>query len=203
MAGPIVNRVLHKLASCAPGGYTTRVWLQRRRGVKIGRGVWISQFVYIDELHPEGVSIGDNCTIGLRTSIFTHFYWGPRRPINGFKEVVLGKNVYVGPHCLILPGVTIGEGAVIKGGSVITRDVPPYTFWGPPPSGPLGRVTVPLTREHEYDGGKRDAVKLLSFFRWAVVANKEDHTEELEGLPAVFLGGWEARGRVIVAWCRG
>jgi acetyltransferase-like isoleucine patch superfamily enzyme len=147
----LINRILHKLAYVMPGGYTIRVWLHKGRGVKIGSGVWISQFVYIDELHPEGVSIGDNCTIGLRTSIFTHFYWGRRKSVNGYKEVVLEKNVYVGPHCLILPGVRIGEGAVIKGGSVISRDVPPFTFWGPPPSGPLGRVTVPLTPGHSYD----------------------------------------------------
>ena len=31
----------------------------------MGRNVWISQFVYIDELHPADVEIGDNCTIGL------------------------------------------------------------------------------------------------------------------------------------------
>lgn len=120
-------------------------------GAKIGKNVWISQFVYIDELHPEAVRIGDNCTIGLRTSIFTHFYWGPRKPNNGYAEVVIEKNVFVGPHCLILPNVRIGEGAVIKGGTVVTRDVPPFTFWGPPAAGPLGRVTVPLTPEHTYE----------------------------------------------------
>lgn len=135
----------------APGGYRVRPWLQRRRGVKIGKNVWISQYVYIDELHPEAVTIGDNCSIGLRTSIFTHFYWGARRSENGYSEVVIGKNVFIGPHCLILPGVRIGEGAVIRGGSVVTRNVPPYTLWGPPPSGPLARVTVPLTPEHSYD----------------------------------------------------
>ena len=139
------------LALWIPGGYTTRVWLHRRRGVKIGRGAWISRFVYIDELHPEGLTIGDNSAIGLRTSIFTHFYWGPRKLENGFKIVVIEKNVFVGPHCLILPGVRIGEGSVIKGGSVVTSNVPPFTFWGPPPSGPLARVTVPLTPEHSYE----------------------------------------------------
>ena len=151
MFSNIRKRFLHKLAMVAPGGYTMRVWLQRRRGVRIGKDAWISQFVYIDECHPEGVSIGDNSTIGLRTSIFTHFYWGPRKSENGYKDVVIGNNVYVGPHCLILPGVKIGEGSVIKGGSVVTSSVPPFMFWGPPASGPLGKVTVPLTQEHSYD----------------------------------------------------
>ncbi|RLB76932.1 MAG: acyltransferase, partial [Deltaproteobacteria bacterium] len=69
------NRVLHKLSVILPGGYTIRPGLHRLRGVRIGKNVWISQKVYIDELHPKAVSIGDNCTIGLRTSIFTHLYW--------------------------------------------------------------------------------------------------------------------------------
>jgi acetyltransferase-like isoleucine patch superfamily enzyme len=74
----LINRFFHKLAYVIPGGSSLRPWIHRMRGAKIGKNVWISQFVYIDELHPEAVTIHDNCTIGLRTSVFTHFYWGPR-----------------------------------------------------------------------------------------------------------------------------
>ena len=72
-----------------------RPFLHRFRGATIGRNVWISQYVYLDENHPEAVTIGDNTTIGLRTSIFTHFYWGPRRSENGYKEVVIENNVFI------------------------------------------------------------------------------------------------------------
>lgn len=147
----LMNRFLHRLAYVCPGGDTFRVWIHRKRGVRIGKNVWISQFVYIDELHPEGVTIGDNCTIGLRTSIFSHFYWGPRRAKNGYSEVIIGKDAFIGPHCLILPGVRVGEGAVVKGGTVLSRDVPAHTFWGPPQGNPLGKVTVPLTSKHTYE----------------------------------------------------
>jgi acetyltransferase-like isoleucine patch superfamily enzyme len=121
------------------------------RGAIIGNNVWISQYVYIDELHPEGVIIHDNCTIGIRSSIITHTYWGKRRNKGGFKEVVIERNTYIGPHCLILPGAVIGEGAVIKGGTTVTGHVPPFTFWGCPKPGPLARITVPMTPEHEYE----------------------------------------------------
>jgi acetyltransferase-like isoleucine patch superfamily enzyme len=121
------------------------------RGAKIGKNVWISQFVYIDELHPEAVTIHDNCSIGLRTSIFTHFYWGNRQANYNNGKVVIEKDVFIGPHCVILPNVRIGQGAVIKAGSVITKGVPPYTFCGTPPIEILGRVTVPLTKEHSYE----------------------------------------------------
>ncbi len=147
----LVQRLLHKLALIAPGGATVRPWLHRMRGATIGRNVWISQFTYIDELHPESVTIEENCTIGLRTSIFTHFYFGPKRAAHYSGEVFLEKNVFVGPHCVILPNVRIGEGAVIKAGTVVTTNVPPHTFWGPPAAGPLARATVPLTPEHTYE----------------------------------------------------
>jgi acetyltransferase-like isoleucine patch superfamily enzyme len=150
MFSNLLGRVIHKLAFVAPGGDTLRPWLHRLRGAKIGKKVWIAQLVYLDELHPADVTIGDNCTIGLRTSIFTHFYWGPRRPeSNG--RVVIEKDVFIGPHCVILPNVKIGEGAVIRAGTVVSRNVPPHAFWGSPPSELLGIATVALTAEHSYD----------------------------------------------------
>ena len=151
MASNILNRILNKIAYLSPGGYSLRPRLHRLRGVKLGQNVWISQFVYIDELHPDAVTIGDNVTIGLRTSIFTHFYWGPRKSANGYQEVVVEKNTFIGPHCVILPGVHVGEAAVVKGGSVLTRNVPAFTLWGPPDAGPIAQVTVPLTPEYSYD----------------------------------------------------
>jgi acetyltransferase-like isoleucine patch superfamily enzyme len=132
-----------------PGGANVRPRLHRWRGVQVGANVWIGLYVYIDDVHPEALSIGDNCTIGIRTAIITHFYWGPRQLVSNGK-VVIHRDVFVGPHCVILPNVTIGEGAVIQAGSVVTRSVPPRTFWGPPPAGPLGAITVPLTATTGY-----------------------------------------------------
>jgi len=147
----LFSRLLHKAAFILPGGYSFRPWIHRLRGAHIGKDVWISQYVYLDELHPEGVIINDNCTIGLRTSLITHLYWGKRKAAGGYKEIVIEKNAYIGAHCVILPGSRIGEGAVIKGGTTVTGHVPPFTFWGLPNPGPLARITVPLTREHAYE----------------------------------------------------
>jgi len=146
----LLGRLAGRIAFIAPGGGSVRPWLQRLRGVAIGRGVWIGQFVYVDELHPEDITIGDNCRISLRTSIISHFYAGPRRPLSNGK-VVIEKDVFIGPHCVILPNVTIGEGAVIKAGTVVSRNVPPQTFWGAPSAEALGVANVPLTADHTYE----------------------------------------------------
>ena len=146
----LINKFLQQIAFIAPFGNTFRPFLHRLRGVKIGKNVWISQYVYLDEIHPECISIGDNSTIGIRTTIISHTYFGPQRKKYPDK-VVIGNNVFVGPHCLILPNVHIGDGAVIKGGAVISRNIPPNTMWGYPAVEPLAVVNVPLTPETSYD----------------------------------------------------
>ncbi len=150
MLPSLVGRILHKIAFVAPGGATLRPLLHRWRGAHLGKNVWIAQQVYLDEVHPADVYIGDNCTIGYRTSIFAHFYWGPRRPESNGK-VVIEKDVFIGPHCVILPNVRIGEGSVIRAGTVVSRNVPPHAFWGPPPAQLLGTATIPLTPDHTYE----------------------------------------------------
>jgi acetyltransferase-like isoleucine patch superfamily enzyme len=147
----VLAAALGKLAMVCPGGTTIRPRLQRWRGVRVGTGVWLGLYVSIDELHPEALSIGDNCTIGMRSTILTHFYWGAAQASsNG--TVVIEDDVFVGPHCVILPNVRIGKGAVIQAGTVVTQNVPPRTLWGASAAGPLASVTVPLTSAHGYAG---------------------------------------------------
>jgi acetyltransferase-like isoleucine patch superfamily enzyme len=100
------NRLLNRLAYVIPGGDTVRPWIHRMRGVNMGSHIWISQLVYIDEIHPEMVTIGDNSSIGLRTSIIAHLYWGGKKKTE-HGQVVIENDVFVGPHCVILPNVRI------------------------------------------------------------------------------------------------
>lgn len=145
MRGRFLKRILGKIAMIAPGGFTLRPWLHRRRGVQIGKNVWISQLVYIDEVHPENVIIKDNVTIGLRCTIFTHFYLGDSYSEQDLGRVVIEKDAFIGPNCTILNGVTIGEKSVVVAGSVVTKNVPPGVLYGPPSAAPLAKITHPLT----------------------------------------------------------
>jgi len=146
-----LQRLVGRIAYFLPGGFSLRPSLHRWRGVRIGKNVWISQYVYIDEIHPKAVSIGDNCTIGLRASIIAHVYWGPIREKESANAVTIESDVFIGPHCVILPGVLIGRGAVIKAGTVVSRDVPPAVLYGGDNPRPLARVTIPMTAPHSYE----------------------------------------------------
>jgi acetyltransferase-like isoleucine patch superfamily enzyme len=146
----LIGRFLHAIAFIFPFGKNLRPFLHRMRGVKVGKNVWISKLVYIDENHPEAISIGNNTTIGFRTTIFSHFYFGSRRKVIS-EKVTIGNNVFIGPHCLILPNVTIGDNVVIMGGSVISKNIPPNTMWGPAATEMISRITVPLTEDYTYD----------------------------------------------------
>lgn len=145
------QRLLGRLTNILPGGFSLRPALHRLRGVRVGRNVWISQHVYIDEIHPEAVSIGNNCTIGIRTSIIAHIYWGRVQDKSSARPVTIEDDVFIGPHCVILPGVRIGRGAVIRAGTVVSRDVPPGVLYGTDDSRPLARVTTTLTPGHTYE----------------------------------------------------
>lgn len=46
------------------------------------------------------------------------------------REIIIGNDVWIGARCIIFEGVTIGDGAVVAAGSVITKDVPPYAVIG-------------------------------------------------------------------------
>jgi acetyltransferase-like isoleucine patch superfamily enzyme len=147
----LCRRLLGKLALIAPGGYSLRPWLHKMRGVKIGNNVWISQYVYIDEIHPENIVIEDDVTIGLRCTIFAHFYLGKYNSNNKVGKVVIERGAFIGPNCTILQDVTIGEGSVVTAGSIVTKNIPPRVLCGPSPTEPLARITHPLLKNGAVD----------------------------------------------------
>lgn len=104
-----------------------RAAFHRARGVRIGRNAEIGYFVMIDNLYPDMVTIEEDATVAARTTILAHdeaaaYARGDREVV---RPVRIGRSSFVGVHCVILPGVSIGERAIVGAGSVVTRDVPP------------------------------------------------------------------------------
>lgn len=81
-----------------------------------------------------GVEIGNRVLIGYRTQILSTNHNIP--PVNqhifgaghSYGKVEIQDDVWIGANCIILPGVTIGEGAVVAAGSVVAKNLPPYSI---------------------------------------------------------------------------
>jgi len=130
------NRLLQQLAMSVPGGAGLRVALHRLRGVRIGKDVWIGYQALIETGYPSLVSIGDRAIIGIRSTIIAHF--------QELRGVRIEEDVYVGACAVILPGVTIGRGAIVSAGSVVTTSVPPMTVVQGNPAKQVARCGIPL-----------------------------------------------------------
>jgi acyl-CoA synthetase (AMP-forming)/AMP-acid ligase II/acetyltransferase-like isoleucine patch superfamily enzyme len=139
------NRLFQYLALYIPGYTTTRVWLHRRRGVSIGNNVSIGLSALIETAYPKLVSIGDNVTIGMRAIIIGHLRDSTSEArVSGRHTVRIENNVYIGPGVIVLPNVTIGEGAVVSAGSVVNRSIPPHTLVQGNPAKPIAHCGVSL-----------------------------------------------------------
>lgn len=94
--------------------------------LRVGHRVSINAFVHIWALG--GVTIGDDTLIASHVAI-TSLTHDPRAELfsasSQSRPVVIGRNVWIGTHAVVLPGVTIGDGAIIGAGAVVTKDVAP------------------------------------------------------------------------------
>jgi acetyltransferase-like isoleucine patch superfamily enzyme len=144
------NRLLQVAALYSPGGDTLRPALHRRRGVGIGRRTWIGFDTLIEPSYPERVVIGERVAIGIRVLILAHFaHLGRNRETSSGEvddrvSVRIEDDVFIGAGAIIMPNVTIGHGAVVTSGSVVTKSVAPLTMVQGNPAEPIARCGVPL-----------------------------------------------------------
>lgn len=126
-----IKRYINTFVRIIPIHPDMRVKLQRMRGMHIGENVFIGQYVFFDDARPDLITIHDNVTILIGTTILSHVY-PPDHFIKviPFKEqgVELKENCYIGANVTILPGVTIGEYSIIGAGSIVTKSIPSFSL---------------------------------------------------------------------------
>lgn len=119
---------------------------RRILGVKVGEHTAFGLMVMLDVFFPELITIGRNSVIGYNTTILAHEYLIKEYRLG---EVKIGNEVMIGANCTILPGVTIGDQAVVAAGSVVHKDVEAGAFVGGNPLQSLKRRSLENTEPME------------------------------------------------------
>ena len=109
------------------------------RNIYLGDGVFVNfNAVFLDVMP---IRIGDYTQVGPNVQFYAADH--PRDPsvrrsgLESGKAIVIGKNVWIGGGAILLPGITIGDDAIIGAGSVVTRDVAPGTTVAGNPARPV------------------------------------------------------------------
>jgi acetyltransferase-like isoleucine patch superfamily enzyme len=118
--------------------------LAQRGVLEIGRGTAVNEYC---NLRASGarIAIGENCMLAQFATLVGSNHG--MNPANAMKlqlwdrqksGISIGDDVWVGAHAVILPGVVIGNGAVVAAGSVVNKNVPEYEIWAGVPAKKIG-----------------------------------------------------------------
>lgn len=112
--------------------YYPSVWINSGRRLTVGDHVDFATGCIVTT--DGGVTIGDRVLIGYGAKIISRNHAVPddQRPIYGAghvsKPVSIENDVWIGTQAVVLPGVSIGEGAIIAAGAIVTKSVPPFAI---------------------------------------------------------------------------
>lgn len=115
------------------GDRRTNLWVAPDARLEIEDGVAISNSTFVARI---SIRIRQGTFIGGGCDIYDNDFHALRSEDRADKQhdigmgpIEIGPRAFVGGHTIVLKGVTIGEGAVIGAGSLVTKDVPPYEIW--------------------------------------------------------------------------
>ena len=132
-----------------------RPWVLKSVGCHIGKGCFIGDNVRIDTGHSDMITLEDSVSIAGGTRLlchqrdFTHYFVGSDYMKLGYKvrPIVLKKGCLIGMESFVLPGVTVGEGAIVGAGSLVTKDIPAWTVATGRPAKVVREIPQPPTIE--------------------------------------------------------
>jgi maltose O-acetyltransferase len=115
------NYVVIVLARVCPS-LRLKNWLLRRIGVTVGAGVAWGLESTPDVFWPERIRVDNNAIIGYDATLLCHEFLHEEYRLG---DVVVEAGAMIGAGAIVLPGVTVGEGARVAANSLVTEDVPP------------------------------------------------------------------------------
>lgn len=148
-AGRPVPRLLAQARK--PLGLLARMWfgwrwrarILRMMGVRIG-DAYVGRECLFDEEVPELITVESGVVISSRVIVAAHDSY---RHVVG--RVRICRGAFIGIGAIVLPGVTIGEHAVVAAGAVVSRSVAPYTMVAGVPARVIKRLDSPAGSEHQ------------------------------------------------------
>ncbi len=147
------KRLFERLVSFCWRFFASPEKYARKLGVKIGDYCFVSTRKWPSE--PYLITVGNHVQITRDVSIFTHGGGNAIRKehpnFDAFGKVVIEDWAYIGACSIIMPGVTIGEGALVAAGSVVTKSVPPHTVVGGNPARVLCTTKEYYQKNARYD----------------------------------------------------
>lgn len=128
--------LIRNMANILPLTMKMRAVFYRYSGVSIESGVVLMGKVQIDRIYPGDVYIGRGTTITTGVCLLTHYYDTGNLKEHAYYrgEIHIGRNCYIGMNTIFSKPVTVGDGAVIGAGSIVTKDIPPYQVWAGVPA---------------------------------------------------------------------
>ena len=132
------------LARCQRVGASVRlrmpVTIYHPEQLALGHQIDVGEYVVIRA--SGGVAIGDRVLVAAHAVITSrqHPAHLPRFGVTEDAPVAIEDDVWIGAGAIVLPGVTIGRGAIVGAGAVVTADVEPFAIVGGVPARPIGRV---------------------------------------------------------------
>lgn len=134
------NTIINSSAIANPiGGNRSVFYVINKSIINIGNNCGVSNCIFCSAI---GIVIGDRTIIGANCSIYdndfhsTNYMNRCKIPDTDIakKVVNIGRDVFIGAHCIITKGVNIGDRSIIGVGSVVTKNVPPDEVWGGNPA---------------------------------------------------------------------
>jgi maltose O-acetyltransferase len=134
-----------------------RRWYAKLRGrqilppaIRIGKEVHIGDASRFDWCHGRHITIEDRVTLAPGVRILCHDAASKRHiGWTWVAPVTIKAGAFIGAEAVLMPGITVGESAVVAAGAVVTQDVAPGTIVAGVPAKPIGSVTDLIARRRE------------------------------------------------------